>query len=392
MEIAKRLTRVAPSATLAAGEKARQLREQGVDVVDLGPGQPDFPTPPEVCRAGQEAIELGHTRYTASAGVPELRGAVAKYYTDLYGIEYSPAETMIACGGKHALYSIFSALLEPGDEVIIPTPYWVSYPDQVRLVDGEPVYVDAAEEDGFVITPEAVAAACTDRTRAIILNSPSNPTGAVMPQGVLEDFARLAIERDIAIVYDECYDRFVYEGQRHASPLDLGKDAKPVTIVVGSASKTYSMTGWRIGWAVGPRAVIDATARLNSHLTSNPCSVSQQAALAALSGDQASVAEMLEAFAERREMVIQRLGQMPGVTCTRPMGAFYAFPNISELLSDRFPTSGDLANHLIDDAHVVTVPGMAFGRDGYLRLSFAISMDRLAEAMDRMDKAFEELI
>ena len=392
MEITKRLTRVAPSATLAAGEKARRLKAQGVDVVDLGPGQPDFPTPPEVCRAGQEAIDQGHTRYTAGAGVPELRAAVAKYYTDLYGIEYSPAETMIASGGKHALYSVFSALVEPGDEVIIPTPYWVSYPDQVRLVDGEPVFVDAAEEDGFVITPEAVAAACTDRTRAIILNSPSNPTGGVIPQGVLEDFARLAIERDIAIVYDECYDRFTYDGQRHASPLDLGNDAKPVTIVVGSASKTYSMTGWRIGWAVGPRAVIDATSRLNSHLTSNPCSVSQQAALAALTGDQASVGVMLEAFAERREMVIQRLGQMPGVTCTRPMGAFYAFPNISELLCDRFPTSGDLANHLIDEAHVVTVPGTAFGRDGYLRLSFAVSLDRLAEAMDRLDKAFEELI
>jgi aspartate aminotransferase len=391
MGISKRLARVAPSATLAAGEKARRLREQGVDIVDLGPGQPDFPTPPEICRAGQEAIDQGHTRYTPGAGVPELRAAVANYYTDLYDIQYEAQNVIIANGGKHALYSVFASILDPGDEVIIPTPYWVSYPDQVRLNDGEPVYVDAAEEDGFVIPADAVAAACTDRTRAIILNSPSNPTGAVIPQSVLEDFARLAIERDLVIVYDECYDRFVYEGQRHASPLDLGTDAKPVTIVVGSASKTYSMTGWRIGWAVGPREIIDASSKLNSHLTSNACSVSQQAALAALSGDQASVAEMLEAFEERRELVIQRLAQMPNVTCARPMGAFYAFPNISALLSDQFPTSGDLANHLIDEAHVVTVPGTAFGRDGYLRLSFAVAMDRLEEAMDRLDKAFEEL-
>ncbi|MFQ5744562.1 MAG: pyridoxal phosphate-dependent aminotransferase [Acidobacteriota bacterium] len=392
MAIAERLARIGPSATMAAGERAERLRAQGVDVIDLGPGQPDFPTPAHIAVAGSQAIAEGQTKYTPAAGIRELREAVARRFTERYGVEYEASETIITCGGKHALYSAFSALLDAGDEVIVPTPYWVSYPDQIRILGGKPVFVDAAETDGFVVRPEAVVGACTDRSRAIVLNSPCNPTGAVLPAKVVEDLTAFAIDRELVVVYDECYEGFLYEDARHASPLEFGNKAKPSTVICGSCSKTYAMTGWRIGYAVGPRSMIAAMSRLQSHLTSNPCSVSQWAALAAITGDQAAVGEMLSAFAERRELVLGRFERMPGVGCTRPLGAFYVFPNVTELLSEKIPTADDLATHLIDEAHVVTVPGSAFGRDGYLRLSFAVALDRLQEALDRLEETFAKLL
>ena len=239
--------------------------------------------------------------------------------------------------------------------------------------------------------PQDIAAACTDNTKAIVLNTPSNPSGAVISGAALEDVARLAIDRDLVIVFDETYDQFLYDGARHASPLDLGAEAKKVTLSTGSCSKTWAMTGWRVGWATGPRLLVEAMSRLQSHLTSNPTSISQWAALAALTGDQAPVDQMLTAFAERRELVLQRLDAMPGVAAGRPMGAFYAFPNVTELFTDTVTSSDDLATFLIDNAHVVTVAGTAFGRDGYVRLSFAIEIDILREAMDRLAEAFAEL-
>ena len=382
MEIVNRLARISPSATLAAADKAARLTARGLDVIDLGQGLPDFPTPPRICDAGIAAINEGRTRYTSAAGIPELRDAISDRYRALYGVEYERAETIVTCGGKHALYSAFQALVEDGDEVIIPTPYWVSFPEQVRIAGGRPVFVDAREEDDFVVRAQDIDDACTERTKAIILNTPGNPSGAVIPPSVLADIARIAIDRDLVIVYD---------GAVHGSPLGLGPEAKPVTLTIGSCSKTWAMTGWRIGWASGPRELVSAMAKLQSHLTSNPTSISQWAAVEALTGDQTVVSEMLAAFAARRDVVLRRLRSMPGVSCSQLMGAFYAFPSIGGLLGDSIATSDDLATHLIDTANVVTVPGTAFGRDGFLRISFAVEIDRLREALDRMAESFAVL-
>ena len=392
MEIVKRLAQISPSATLAASDKAARLKAQGLDVIDVAPGLPDFGTPENISEAGIQAIRDGKTRYTAGAGIPELRDAVAEHYHGLYGVSYERENTLITCGGKHALFAAFQALVEDGDEVIIPSPYWVSFPEQVRIAGGRPVFVDATEEDDFIITAEAIAAAVTERTKAIILNTPSNPTGAVIPKETLEDIARVAIDNDLVIVFDETYDRFLYDGAEHSAPLALGPEAKKVTLMIGSASKTWAMTGWRIGWAAGPRELISAMNRLQSHLTSNPTSISQWAALEALTGDQSAVAEMLAAFTERRRVVLERLSAMPGVTCGTPMGAYYVFPNVSKLYNDEITSSFDMANHLIETVHVVTVAGAAFGRDDYLRISFAIEMDRLKEALDRLSDAFGALV
>ncbi len=391
MEIVNRLARISPSATLAAADKAARLTARGLDVIDLGQGLPDFPTPPRICDAGIAAINEGRTRYTSAAGIPELRDAIADRYRALYGVEYERAETIVTCGGKHALYSAFQALVEDGDEVIIPTPYWVSFPEQVRIAGGRPVFVDAREEDDFVVRAQDIDDACTERTKAIILNTPGNPSGAVIPPSVLADIARIAIDRDLVIVFDETYDQFLYDGAVHGSPLGLGPEAKPVTLTIGSCSKTWAMTGWRIGWASGPRELVSAMAKLQSHLTSNPTSISQWAAVEALTGDQTVVSEMLAAFAARRDVVLRRLRSMPGVSCSQLMGAFYAFPSIGGLLGDSIATSDDLATHLIDTANVVTVPGTAFGRDGFLRISFAVEIDRLREALDRMAESFAVL-
>ena len=388
MEIVNRLARISPSATLAAADKAARLTARGLDVIDLGQGLPDFPTPPRICDAGIAAINEGRTRYTSAAGIPELRDAISDRYRALYGVEYERAETIVTCGGKHALYSAFQALVEDGDEVIIPTPYWVSFPEQVRIAGGRPVFVDAREEDDFVVRAQDIDDACTERTKAIILNTPGNPSGAVIPPSVLADIARIAIDRDLVIVFDETYDQFLYDGAVHGSPLGLGPEAKPVTLTIGSCSKTWAMTGWRIGWASGPRELVSAMAKLQSHLTSNPTSISQWAAVEALTGDQTVVSEMLAAFAARRDVVLRRLRSMPGVSCSQLMGAFYAFPSIGGLLGDSIATSDDLATHLIDTANVVTVPGTAFGRDGFLRISFAVEIDRLREALDRMAESF----
>ncbi len=391
MEIVNRLAQISPSATLAAADKAARLESQGVDVIDLGQGLPDFPTPKHICDAGIQAIDEGKTRYTAASGIAELKDAINNRYAERHGIEYTRPETIVTCGGKHALFAAFQALVEPGDEVIIPTPYWVSFPEQVRIAGGTPVFVEAQQEDGLIVRAQDIAAACTDHTQAIILNTPSTPSGAVISAAGLEEVARIAIDRDLVIVFDETYDQFLYDGAVHGSPLGLGPEAKPVTLSIGSCSKTWAMTGWRIGWATGPRELISAMARLQSHLTSNPTSISQWAAVEALSGDQTVVSVMLAAFAERREVVLRRLRSMPGVNCGQPMGAFYAFPSVAGVLNDDIATSDDLATHLIDTANVVTVPGTAFGRDGFLRISFAVEIDRLREALDRMADSFAAL-
>jgi len=387
LRLSSTVSRIGASATLAASEKARQLRAKGMDVLDLGPGQPDFATPEAIREAGIRAIREGHTRYTPAAGIPELREAVASLYTLREGVTYRTDETMITAGGKQGLHNFFMSVLDPGDEVIIPTPYWVSIPEQVKLAGGQPVAVDTAEADAFELRTEAIAAACTDRTRVIVVNTPSNPSGAVVGGDEMRQLAELAIERGILLLLDECYADLVYEGAEHVTPLCFGEEAKAVTVVCGSCSKSYAMTGWRIGYLAAPREIIAACVRLQGHTTSNPASVSQYAALEALTGDQTPVRQMLATFAERRDRVIPRIRSLPGVECVEPKGAFYAFPNVSALFSEQYPTSTELAGYFIDEAHVVTVPGVAFGRDDFLRMSYATSMETLDRALDRLETA-----
>jgi len=391
MKLSERVRQIGPSATLAASARATELRASGVDVLDLGPGQPDFDTPEHIREAGIRAIREGRTRYTAVAGIPELREAVADLYSRREGIVYRPEETMVTCGGKQGLFNIFTALLDPGDEVIIPTPYWVSFPEMVKLAGGVPVYVDTDEADGFALRAETILDACTERTRVVVLNTPSNPSGAVIGRSEMTDLARLALERDFYLLLDECYASLVYDGAEHVTPLAAGSEAKDVTIFCGSCSKSYAMTGWRIGYVAGPAELIKACSSLQGHSTSNASSISQYAALEALTGDQTPVRQMLTTFAERRDVVVPRIREIEGMTCVEPRGAFYAFPNVSGLLSDAMPTSADLASWLIDECHVVTVPGTAFGRDGHLRLSYATSMTVLEDALDRIATACEKL-
>ena len=387
-----RVARIGASATMAAGERAQRLRRSGVKVFDLGPGQPDFDTPEHIREAGIRAIQEGKTRYTPAAGMPELREAVAAMYSAREGIDYAADETVITNGGKHGLQAAIMALVAEGDEVIVPTPFWVSYPEQIRLAGGTPVFVDTDEADGFGLTAATVESVLTDRTRMIVLNTPSNPSGAIIEREQMESIARLAVERGIYLLFDECYGDLLYDGAEHVSPLAIGAEAKPWTLLCGSCSKAYAMTGWRIGYVAGPRRIIGGMSRLQDHTTSNPCSISQYAALAALTGDQSPVREMLAVFAERRARVLPRVRALPGVTCVEPRGAFYAFPNVSSLLSDEHPSSADLASYFIDEAHVVTVAGAAFGREGHLRLSYATSMEVLEEALERLESACARLL
>ncbi len=387
LRLSSTVSRIGASATLAASEKARQLRAKGIDVLDLGPGQPDFDTPEAICAAGIRAIREGRTRYTPVAGIPELREAVASLYSSRDGIPYRTDETMITAGGKQGLHNFFMSVLDPGDEVIVPTPYWVSIPEQVKLAGGRPVIVDTDEADGFELHADTIAAACTERTRVIVVNTPNNPSGAVIDGGEMLKLAELALERGVLLLVDECYATLVYEGAEHVTPLCLGEEAKDVTVVCGSCSKSYAMTGWRIGYLAGPREIIAACVRLQGHTTSNPASVSQYAALEAMTGDQTPVRKMLATFAERRDRVLPRIRALPGVECVEPKGAFYAFPNVSALFSEQYPTSAELAGYFIDHAHVVTVPGVAFGRDGFLRMSYATSMETLEQALDRLETA-----
>jgi len=327
--------------------------------------------------------------------------AAALAYTDQHGLQALSMRKLAAELGVEAM-SLYNHIDNKDDilvgiadlvfaEVVIPTPYWVSFPEQVKLAGGVPVYVDTDEADGFALRAETIFDACTDRTRVVVLNTPSNPSGAVIGRSEMLDLAKLAIERDIYLLVDECYAALVYDGAEHVTPLAAGVDAKDVTILCGSCSKSYAMTGWRIGYIAAPAPLIKACTSLQGHSTSNAASVSQYAALEALTGDQTPARQMLTTFAERRDAVLPRIREIPGVTCVEPQGAFYAFPNVSALLNDDLPTSAELAGWLIDECHVVTVPGTAFGRAGHLRLSYATSMSVLEEALDRIAAACESL-
>jgi aspartate aminotransferase len=394
MSFSKRVSEVGASMTLAMSARSAAMRAEGIDVVNLSAGEPDFPTPAHVLDAVRADFEAGQIKYTPAAGTPALRDAVAALYSERFGHDYERGNVVINCGAKHSLYVALQVLCDVGDEVLFASPYWVSYPEMARLAGAKPVAVRTVSDEGFQLTPEAVEAAMTERTKVILLNSPSNPSGAVQSDDNIAGIAELAARRGVWIVSDEIYDQLCYDGLVAASPLSLGPEVRERTIVVNGVSKTYSMTGWRIGYAVGPADVIQTMTRVQSHETSAPNTLGQIAALAALTGDQSVVSERREVFARRRSLMLEGVRSIPGIECAEPQGAFYVFPKVSSLYGRRSAVgtidgSLDLSMHILEQAQVGTVPGVAFGDDDYIRLSYATSDDRIVEAIDRL-RAFVE--
>jgi aspartate aminotransferase len=386
---------LAPSSTLAVQAKAKELRARGLNVISFGAGEPDFDTPERIKRAAVQAMQSGQTKYTEVGGIPELRAAVCTKFQRDNDLAYEPADILISVGAKHTLFNLFTAVLDPGDEVLVPSPYWVSYPEQVKLVGGVPVPVATDEATGFDLDPDRLRAAVTPRTKVIVLNSPNNPTGAVFSRAALEAVAALAVERDLLVLSDECYEPMTYEG-RHRSIAQLGPEVKARTLVVNTCSKAYAMTGWRIGFAGGPRPLIRAMTDVQSQVTSNPSSIAQWAAVEALAGPQDDVAKMAAEFDRRRRLIVSALNALPGVSCVMPRGAFYAFANVSGLVGRRSPErtlrgSADVTEFLLTHAQVAVVPGVDFGSDAHVRLSYATSAELIREGLDRMGSALQLL-
>lgn len=394
--LADRVLQVPPSPTLAVNAKAKALRAAGADILNFSVGEPDLPTPPHVCEAGELAIEQGYTRYTPVPGIQELREAICDRFRKDHGWEYGPEQIQVSCGGKHGLYNIFQAILNPGDEVLIPAPYWVSYPPMVQLAGGLPVTVPLREENNFDLDPDILADYVTDRTKAIILNSPSNPTGAVYSLDSLEVVARMAIDHGWLVISDDMYEEISYLDGKIPHILDADPQLKDQVVISNGVSKSFSMTGWRIGYSAGPLEVIKAMNKIQSQSTSNPAAPSQYAALAALTGPQDFPQQLREAFLPRRAYIVEQLRSIPGVTCAEPMGAFYVFPNFSAYYGKSFagkPIGGSLglADYFLSEAKVATVPGAAFGADEFIRFSFAVSMERIKKGMERIKKALAAL-
>ena len=396
MILARRLKTLAPSSTLAVQAKARELRARGIDVISFGAGEPDFDTPERIKNAATAAMACGHTKYTEVGGVGEVRLAVCAKLKRDSGLDYEPADVLISCGAKHTLYNLAVAVLDPGDEVIVPSPFWVSYPEQVKLVGAVPVPVPTDEATGFDLDAEGVRRAVTPRTKMVVVNSPNNPTGAVFSPATLEAVARLAVERDLLLVSDECYEPLTYEG-RHVSIASFGPEVKARTLVVNTCSKAYAMTGWRIGYGAGPRALIRAMTDVQSQVTSNPASIAQYAAVEALIGPQDDVAKMAGEFDRRRRLIVTGLNALPGVHCAMPKGAFYAFANVSGLFGrlspdgSRLGGSVDVTAFLLEHARVAVVPGVDFGSDAHVRLSYATSAELIREGLTRMQAAISAL-
>lgn len=396
VHLSNRAKNTSPSATLAMAAIAKQMKAEGIDVVDFGLGEPDFETPDHIKEAAITAIREGFTRYTAAAGIDELKQAIITKLKRDNGLSYGPAEVIVSCGSKHSLFNIAEALFESGDEIIVPAPYWVTYTEQIRLVDARPVIVPTREEDRFHLTREALEAAITPKTKAILLNSPCNPTGAMIPLEQLRAIAALAVERDLLVISDEAYESLTYDGHTHMSIASLDEQVKRRTIVVNTVSKAYAMTGWRIGYAAGPAEIVKAMSTIQSQVTSNPTSIAQKAAVAALLGPHDDLRAMVVEFDRRRKYLLSRLNAIPGITCTNPEGAFYLFPNVStfygaEADGRSIRNSTEMAAYLLQTARVVSVPGSEFGSDAHLRLSYATGMDSISKGAERIERALGAL-
>ena len=395
--VASRLSAVKPSLTLAVTARAAELKARGVDVIGFGAGEPDFDTPAHIKEAARAALDRGVGKYTNVAGVIELRRAVATLLGQVHGVELSPAQVLVSTGAKQSLFNLFMALLDAGDEVIIPSPYWVSYPDIVLLAGGRPVILPTRAEDRFAPSPAAVEAAMTDRTRAIVLNTPSNPTGAVYGADVLREIGALCARRGVLVVSDDIYRGLVYGGASYTSIVRAAPEVAPYAVLVDGVSKTYAMTGWRIGFCAGPAALIEAMSMIQGQSTTNPTHIAQIAALAALDGPQECVAAMRSTFDERRREMVRRLRAIPGVSLDEPLGAFYCFPDVSAYIGRRPPGGEPLAddvalcNHLVERGRVAIVPGSGFGAPGFVRLSYACSMEDIVAGVDRMAETLAAL-
>ncbi|MDQ0299404.1 aspartate aminotransferase [Salibacterium salarium] len=386
MELSKRVSALTPSSTLAITAKAKELKLQGHDVIGLGAGEPDFNTPSYIIEAAAASMREGHTKYTPSGGLPALKEAIADKFKNDQNLDYSHEEIIVGTGAKHILFTLFQALLDEGDEVIIPTPYWVSYPEQVKLAGGEPVYVDGLEENDFKITPEQLDNAVTDKTKAVIINSPSNPTGSMYNQRELQKVGEVALKHNILIVSDEIYEKLIYGDAAHYSIAQISTELKAQTVVVNGVSKSHSMTGWRIGYAAGDKDLVKAMTNLASHSTSNPTASSQYGAIAAYTKEDGSVETMRTAFEDRLNKVYDKLIQIPGVTCVKPKGAFYLFPNVKQAASEAgFQSVDDWVTALLEKEKVAVVPGSGFGSPDNIRLSYATSLDLLEAALERIE-------
>ena len=383
MKFAGRVSRISVSQTMAVNEKALQMRAQGIDIVDFGAGEPDFPTPDNISQAGVRAIESHFTRYTSIGGTPDLRKAIVEHHARIFGSKFDASECLVNVGGKHAIFNTVSAVVDDGDDVMIPTPYWVSFADIARYAGGRTVFVETREAHGFRLTAKLVESCLTGKTRLLITNSPSNPSGAVIDDEEFVRIAALCRERGIVLLSDECYARFLYDGLK---PFSLGSrpEFRDTVVIAGSLSKTYAMTGWRIGYVLGPKELIAAVQKIQSHSTSNPTSISQKAALEALTGPQDSVAMMLAEYSRRRDFVVERLNAIPGIHCTRPGGAFYAYPNISSAFSRGIKDSLEFSVRLLEESHVAVVPGSAFGTADHIRISYATSFEQLDRGLTRL--------
>lgn len=389
MKLSRRGLAVEESATLAISVKAKALKAEGHDVVDFGVGEPDFDTPPHICAAAEEALRRGMTRYTPAAGTMELRTAVCEKLLNENGLKYTPRQIVVSNGAKHSLYNAFLAVLDPGDEVLIPSPCWVSYPEMVKMADGVPVLVRAGEEQGFVPTAAQLEAACTPRTKAIVLNNPVNPTGAAFENREIERIAALAARRDLFVISDEIYEALSFDGYRPQSIASYGEDIKERTIVINGVSKTFAMTGWRIGYAAAAAEVAQVMANIQSQATSNPNSIAQFASIAALRGPRDVSDAMVAEFDLRRRRVHAMVNDIPGMSALLPRGAFYLFVNVKALMGKQFngavlQDSMAFATALLEEEKVAVVPGSAFDAEGYLRLSYALSMESLEKGVNRM--------
>lgn len=391
--LAKRVQSLTPSTTLAITAKAKELKDNGVDVIGLGAGEPDFNTPSHILEAAKKSMDQGFTKYTPSGGLPALKKAIIDKTKRDQGIDYAPSEVIVTNGAKHGLFTLFQVLLNVGDEVIIPTPYWVSYPEQVKLAEGTPVYLEGKEENRFKITPEQLKSVITEKTRAVIINSPSNPTGMLYTADELKAIGEICLEHNILIISDEIYEKLVYGAEKHVSIAELSKELREQTIIINGVSKSHSMTGWRIGYALGNKEIIGAMTDLASHSTSNPTTTSQYASIAAYTGSQDSVEEMRQSFESRLNSVMDKINSIPGFHCLKPQGAFYLFPNVAEAAKlTGYPSVDDFAKALLEEANVAVIPGSGFGANDYIRLSYATSLKQFETALERIRIFVEEKV
>lgn len=396
MKLAERVNKIQPSPTLAIDAKAKALKAQGIDIVGFGAGEPDFDTPLNIKEAAKKAIDAGFTKYTPVGGTDELKDSIIAKMKKDHGLDYTRDEISVACGAKHSLYNISQALIQEGDEVIIPAPYWVSYPDQVVLAGGTPVFIETDETTEFKMTPEQLEKAITGSTKALIINSPCNPTGSSYTVDELKAIGQVCLKHDFFIISDDIYERLVYDGLKFSNIAQVTPELKQRTILVNGVSKTYAMTGWRIGYACGPKELMGAMTKMQSQSTSNPTSIAQKAAVEALNGSQDAVAAMLVEFEKRRSYIVERLNAIPGVSCFKSTGAFYVFPNFSGVYGKSFngkkiTNSTEFAAYLLEEAKVALVPGVAFGADKYARLSYAVSMENIKKGLDRIETAIKNM-